>query len=304
MASDDSFSNMGLQCQPSMTAADMISSNQIFVTTASGSRTTTIAVQDSFSDFEFSNARTPLSSKARPFSGPFTPLSSKARPFISSQSPWVDCNEEIVHFAMPFGMQQDVVETPTYKVALQEHICLANAQELSAKSGTPSEEVSTTDEVSSISSDVQTEEKASSGSESPTPVASRRAKKHKQSPPQTLLTERVPVKNTFIHFTFGEHLEEDTENLPFFSSSQTGRSRSAPRVLMRNNFTAYPFSRAMATRHLRQDCQPCAYIHNKIDGCRWGLDCKFCHLCPSYELKKRKKQRVKALKEERENESK
>jgi len=160
----------------------------------------------------------------------------------------VDCKEEIVHFAMPFGMQQDVVETPTYKVALQEHICLANAQELSAKSGTPSEEVSTTDEVSSISSDVQTEEKASSGSESPTPVASRRAKKtHKQSPPQTLFPERIPVKNTFIHFIFGKHLEEDTENLPFFSSSQTGRSRSAPRVLMRNNFTAYPFSRYQMT---------------------------------------------------------
>ena len=28
----------------------------------------------------------------------------------------------------------------------------------------------------------------------------------------------------------------------------------------------------------------------KKDGCRWGADCEFCHLCPIGEVKKRKKE--------------
>lgn len=45
--------------------------------------------------------------------------------------------------------------------------------------------------------------------------------------------------------------------------------------------------------HLRGECKPCAYFMYKIDGCRQGDDCEFCHLCGKGELKKRRKERRK-----------
>jgi len=38
-------------------------------------------------------------------------------------------------------------------------------------------------------------------------------------------------------------------------------------------------------------CTPCAWFH-KADGCLNAKDCRYCHLCPEGELKKRKKQKV------------
>lgn len=35
-------------------------------------------------------------------------------------------------------------------------------------------------------------------------------------------------------------------------------------------------------------CKPCAFFHTK--GCEGGFDCKFCHLCPLGEKKRRRKQ--------------
>jgi len=52
-------------------------------------------------------------------------------------------------------------------------------------------------------------------------------------------------------------------------------------------------------RHESGECQPCAYYHQKIDGCRKGTGCDFCHLCPKGELRKRKREAVKKLKRER-----
>lgn len=48
--------------------------------------------------------------------------------------------------------------------------------------------------------------------------------------------------------------------------------------------------------HLTRDCTPCNYFYYKVDGCRQGSDCEFCHLCPKGEIKKRKKEKVKILK--------
>lgn len=42
-------------------------------------------------------------------------------------------------------------------------------------------------------------------------------------------------------------------------------------------------------------CTPCNYFWYKVDGCRQGSACSFCHLCPKGELKKRKKDRLKEL---------
>lgn len=48
--------------------------------------------------------------------------------------------------------------------------------------------------------------------------------------------------------------------------------------------------------HLTKECTPCNYFYYKADGCRQGVECQFCHLCPKGEIKKRKKERVKMLK--------
>merc|ERR1712232_1546924 len=54
----------------------------------------------------------------------------------------------------------------------------------------------------------------------------------------------------------------------------------------------------MEQAHINGDCRPCAFYLIKDDGCRLGSQCKFCHLCPPGALKKKKKEKVKALKEQ------
>ena len=39
-------------------------------------------------------------------------------------------------------------------------------------------------------------------------------------------------------------------------------------------------------------CNPCAFLHKDPRGCLHGVTCKFCHLCPPGELKRRKKEKV------------
>jgi len=36
-------------------------------------------------------------------------------------------------------------------------------------------------------------------------------------------------------------------------------------------------------------CKPCAFLDK---GCQSGIDCKFCHLCPADEKKRRKKEKL------------
>jgi len=45
-------------------------------------------------------------------------------------------------------------------------------------------------------------------------------------------------------------------------------------------------------RHEVGQCKPCAFVFK--DGCRNGVDCKFCHLCGPGEKKRRKKERASA----------
>mmetsp|Transcript_9777 Transcript_9777/g.18175 ORF Transcript_9777/g.18175 Transcript_9777/m.18175 type:complete len:349 (-) Transcript_9777:227-1273(-) len=326
---------MELSCQAYMKAADLaspIGSGQSVVTTASGSSVSTMASQ---SDLSYSNANeSPVSGAVAHKTGTElrrTPLSTKARPFVSSKIQWKDWKQEpallisvqpvlVQSAVMPMGAsqqpqsyfyseraQEDIYlqQTPAYNEALQEDIYLAEAQALSSKRQPHIEEASTSDEISN--SDVQTEAKASSRSPSPAPVAPvanrKTTKKGTPRPTKTILSEPLPVKHTFIHYAPENDLEEDAEKLPMFSTRQTSRARSAPRVLIQNDFAGLSFTRVMATVHLRHNCQPCAYFHNKIDGCRRGLECKFCHLCPADELKKRKKLKIKALKEKLERQS-
>jgi len=50
----------------------------------------------------------------------------------------------------------------------------------------------------------------------------------------------------------------------------------------------------LETHNLGQ-CTPCNYYWHKVDGCRQGSDCAFCHYCPKSEIKKRKKDTLKQL---------
>jgi hypothetical protein len=47
--------------------------------------------------------------------------------------------------------------------------------------------------------------------------------------------------------------------------------------------------------HGKGNCTPCNYFLYKVDGCRQGDSCTFCHLCPKGEIKKRKKDKLKNL---------
>jgi hypothetical protein len=47
--------------------------------------------------------------------------------------------------------------------------------------------------------------------------------------------------------------------------------------------------------HRSGNCVPCNYFLYKVDGCRQGDKCTFCHLCPKGEIKKRKKEKLRDM---------
>jgi len=51
----------------------------------------------------------------------------------------------------------------------------------------------------------------------------------------------------------------------------------------------------MKNTHLAGTCRPCAYFHKKVDGCRAGFDCTFCHFCPTTEVKERKREKRRSV---------
>jgi len=54
-------------------------------------------------------------------------------------------------------------------------------------------------------------------------------------------------------------------------------------------------------KHFAGTCQPCAYYF-KPDSCKWGAKCDFCHLCPDGEIKARKKEKIRAMREQAQRE--
>jgi hypothetical protein len=47
--------------------------------------------------------------------------------------------------------------------------------------------------------------------------------------------------------------------------------------------------------HNAGKCTPCNYFWHKVDGCRQGDECSFCHLCPKTEIKQRRKDKLRQL---------
>lgn len=104
--------------------------------------------------------------------------------------------------------------------------------------------------------------------------------------------EALPVRRTFIHFP---------EALTSITSSNDGPigaafHASAPAIMTSKDFsTKYPL---MESAHMRGDCRPCVYFTKKADGCRWGDGCEFCHLCPVGSLQRKRREKVKQLREQ------
>jgi hypothetical protein len=107
----------------------------------------------------------------------------------------------------------------------------------------------------------------------------------------------MPVKRTFIHYDTPWSDIDLSSGEDDFEFQRLSKSTSAPSILLHDVNDADPQS--MADLHVRGECTPCAYFCSKQDGCRWGEDCKFCHMCPPDEIKKRKKAKVKAARKRR-----
>lgn len=89
------------------------------------------------------------------------------------------------------------------------------------------------------------------------------------------------VKNTFIQY--------DVPTCP----PDAKEWKSSPSRMLNGSFhTKYP---KMEEKHYSGSCKPCAYFLYKGDGCRWGEECQFCHLCKRGEIKKRKKDKAKKI---------
>jgi len=106
----------------------------------------------------------------------------------------------------------------------------------------------------------------------------------------TIGSQQLPVRNTFIHF------DERPSSDPFDALFAGSGMQSAPPHMLDQPFkTKWP---EHEQKHMRGECRPCAYYLKKADGCRQGAQCGFCHLCPEGELKARKKEKIRALREQ------
>jgi hypothetical protein len=116
-------------------------------------------------------------------------------------------------------------------------------------------------------------------------------------------TEKIPkwiVKNTFLEWFDGQ---ETHQAVPKRRRSCTAiYIRPAPQVPpppqaeTEGRMTKGPIRNAHGTfdKDGEPGCAPCAWFYKK-SGCLNGRNCRYCHLCPAGEMKKRKKQRVAAI---------
>jgi len=240
------------------------------------------------SDASAASTATSLSSVSR------TKLSSKAKPFTSSFVPgaqvgWMpvivgygDRNEELPE-AIQDAVQEDVYLHTPYSETLQEDVYLRPGTPPGVQRGRQLEKARRTMPSRTPSPEgldaIFSEAATWFSNVAETIVANVSDIEASAEPP-------MPVKRTFIHY--------DTSRQP----KQLVRSVSAPNILLTDEFQL-AVQLTMPELHVLGECNPCAYFYTKQDGCRRGSECGFCHDCPAEEMKRRKKDKIKAFKAER-----
>jgi len=85
-------------------------------------------------------------------------------------------------------------------------------------------------------------------------------------------------------------IQEDDESPD--GEGQVAKSKSCPNMGGDDGLLAGEDGPSLgSSMHGTGTCTPCAWFW-KTDGCLNAKDCRYCHLCPEGELKKRKKQKV------------
>jgi len=85
--------------------------------------------------------------------------------------------------------------------------------------------------------------------------------------------------------------DEDTApTTPEVLSDSEVEARPGPRTIsLSSTLGLWSIGSAM---HDMGTCKPCAFLWKDASGCQNGANCKFCHMCPPGEVKKRKKQKI------------
>eukprot|EP00931_Biecheleriopsis_adriatica_P046080 TRINITY_DN26442_c0_g1_i3.p1 TRINITY_DN26442_c0_g1~~TRINITY_DN26442_c0_g1_i3.p1 ORF type:complete len:177 (-),score=16.88 TRINITY_DN26442_c0_g1_i3:150-608(-) len=114
------------------------------------------------------------------------------------------------------------------------------------------------------------------------------------------LASGLPTKHGFIHFSTHDAIIESQmrrcESCPADVALFVGALKGS--VMPPRQEASHSATVSGQQAHDEGTCRPCAYFGTKADGCRQGADCRFCHLCPPEEFKRRKKDKLKRMKEE------
>ena len=120
----------------------------------------------------------------------------------------------------------------------------------------------------------------------------------------TEIAATLPIKNTFIDFPTLFAQQPSSERHPhscpaFFLEEERKAIAELEASIKQQQSAAATINRRPeqsrgASEHGTGNCKPCAWFHH-VEGCRHAQDCEFCHLCPSGEIKKRKKDKQKLI---------
>mmetsp|Transcript_76869 Transcript_76869/g.166341 ORF Transcript_76869/g.166341 Transcript_76869/m.166341 type:complete len:198 (-) Transcript_76869:266-859(-) len=106
-------------------------------------------------------------------------------------------------------------------------------------------------------------------------------------------TYSVPIntKNGFVHY-----FQDDFDLM----DCRLRRSTSCSAILPfpEDSAKQREIDRVALLLHETGKCNPCAYYKFKGDGCRNVLTCNFCHLCSREEIKTKKRQHAKRMKQQ------
>jgi len=116
----------------------------------------------------------------------------------------------------------------------------------------------------------------------------------------------IPVKNTFIEFPNMTTPPYGTARVIRSCPPGAGKENEAGNL---PNTSKLPFTPLKGEAEEDDEvsgehpdcCKPCAWFHH-ARGCQRGANCEFCHLCPPGEIKRRKKDKYRLLRERRSGE--